>query len=82
MASYGSDIQKTWNKAKLCFCKDKDCGPNAHRLCSLCNKKMLYGSNSTNLTQINSRYAWKIEVGAKNINQCMHLNCIMKKIIV
>jgi hypothetical protein len=79
MASYNSEIQKAWNNAKPCFCKDKDCGLNAHRLCVSCNKKMLYGSNSTNLTQINSKYAWKINLNNKKVNECMHVNCIIKK---
>lgn len=33
-----------WEKLKHCKCGEEDCKPNNHRLCSMCGKKILWGS--------------------------------------
>lgn len=58
---YGNKIYKLWMSSKKCNCGSQECHPNNHRLCAICNKKILYGSHKSILNQFSLKYTWDID---------------------
>ena len=78
-----------WNRAKSCSCNKNDCVSN-HKLCGICNKKMVYTAHVSN--QPYSNYSWNIDhvkpkksfdfgqIANFNENlQAVHVECNNKK---
>ena len=85
---YDLKIEKIWDNANDCYCGYDDCHPNNHKLCGICNEKILYGSHEREETQLNSQYAWNIDHiipkskgGTNRIDnlQAVHITCNQNK---
>lgn len=84
MANINDKAKMVWEKAPKCKCGKVGCLPQNHRLCTICNKKMLFGSYYGEETQRNSKYAWDIDHikpksrgGTDNIDnlRAVHVDC-------
>ena len=58
---YSTKTKKVWEKAPECSCGHEDCNPKNHRLCGKCGGLILYGSHSSEQTQMHSKYAWHLD---------------------
>lgn len=76
-----------WLKANDCNCDIKDCRDN-HKICYLCDKKMIYGAHESVESQKNSHYRWnkdhgipKSRGGTNDQNNLIatHVQCNQKK---
>ncbi|AXF95265.1 HNH endonuclease [Spiroplasma phoeniceum] len=78
-----------WDKAKKCNCKSKQQDEaDAHKLCGICKKTMIYGAYESVKNQQNSIYRWnldhkkpKSQGGDNSIEnlQAVHVKCNRKK---
>ena len=57
---YGPKVNRVWNRALRCHCGQADCTAKNHRLCNLCHEPILYGSHSSELTQVHSKFVWHV----------------------
>ncbi|MGL5630288.1 MAG: HNH endonuclease [Mycoplasmoidaceae bacterium] len=52
---------RLWNNAKKCNCLAPDCNIKNHKLCSICEKKLLFGSHFSVKRFNKSIYSWNID---------------------
>jgi len=78
--------KEVWKKAEDCNCDAQDCSKKNHKLCGICDEKMLYGAHES--VQPKSKYAWNVDHikpvskgGSDNINnlQAVHITCNRSK---
>ncbi len=81
---YRPNTERLWKEAKDCTCGSGDCSIRNHKLCPICNQKMLYGSHFTNEKTKESQFAWNIDLivpksegGSWKLNnmRAVHIKC-------
>ncbi len=56
-----NDALAAWENSKKCHCGYKDCHPNNHRICYLCEDTILKCAHRSISSQQNSWYLWDVD---------------------
>lgn len=60
--AYKTNTMRLWQIAKNCNCEQEGCNPKNHKLCAICDQKILFGSHKSIEKLNKSDYAWNIDI--------------------